>query len=92
MDQHGKKEVIEEGQFKEGLIVEVREGNISEVVCREYYKENGELQVEEGEMYKVDIIAAMQKETPEEQIQELAEQLGTEDFYVSQSVVDILKA
>lgn len=90
MEKYGEKLVVEEGQFKEGLIVEVREGNENEVVCREYYMENGEPQ-QDNSMYPINIINAMIKPTPNMQVKELEEQIGTKEFYISRKVVNLLQ-
>lgn len=91
MKKYGGKTVVAEGEFVEGLIVEVREGNPTDVVCREYYKENGELQVE-NDMYPIDIFRVINKDTPCKQMKEIAEQLGTDQFYISQNVVAVLES
>lgn len=91
MKKYGGKTVVAVDEFAEGLVVEFREGNPTEVVCREYYKENGELQVE-NEMYTIDIFRAINKDTPCKQMKEIADQLGTDEFYISQDVINILES
>ena len=87
MNRFGRKKVVKFNEFVEGTVVEARNGKL---VARDYFKtENGELDVEPGD-YELDFVSIKQKRLRTEKTREIADQLGYDDFCISEDAIPYL--
>lgn len=85
MSKYGRITIVTSEEFKEGLIVEVTSEG---VVARKYYQNQFKERMVDTGVRKIDIFAVARMATPEEQMREIASQIGTNKFFIDEKVIE----